>query len=104
MSTVLLVEVGAAAAQAAIRVATGSDGDSDAGALCVGLLEFLRVHAVEVAEGGEYPDLLDAYREWLEITVEMYSTGDESKVREYTRRGAILGAEIDLASRTVALR
>jgi hypothetical protein len=90
-----MIDVGAAAAQAAIAATTV---DPDAAALRVGVLEFLRVYAAEVPPAPEYADLLAAYREWLDTAVALYSTGDETKVREFMRRRAVLGAEMDLVA------
>lgn len=96
MGTFQLVQVGTATAQASIDMAARTPGDPDAGALRAGLLEFLRVHATEVSADPGTENLLDAYRAWLETAVNLYSTGDESQVREFMRRGALLGAEYDL--------
>jgi hypothetical protein len=93
-----IVEVGAATAQAAINTAARSGGDPDAALLRVGVLEFLRVHASRVSAPPDDRDLVDAYRDWLETAVALYSAGDEAKVREYMRQGAILAAEIALAA------
>ena len=98
MSIVRLVEVGAASAQAAVETAAASGGDPDAAVMRVGVLEFLRVHASRVEAEAEDAKLVDAYRSWLEIAVEIYSTGDEALVPEYTRRGALLSAELELAA------
>lgn len=97
MSTDRMIDVGVAAAQAAIG-ATGTD--PDAAALRVGVLEFLRVYAADVEPAPEHANLLAAYRDWLATAVTLYSTGDEAKVREYMHRGAILSAELELAAAT----
>jgi hypothetical protein len=90
-----MVDVGAAAAQAVIAATTV---DPDAAALRVGVLEFLRVYANDVPPTPEFTDLLTAYREWLDVAVALYSTGDETKVREFVRSRAVLGAEMDLVA------
>lgn len=97
MSTVEMVKVGALTAQAVIDAAAEQNGSAEAGALRIGVLEFLRLYGAEVAAESSYTELLDAYRDWLETAVALFGTGDRSHLREYLRRGAILTAELELS-------
>lgn len=101
MSLTRLVTVGAATADAAIAAAS-SDNDVDAAVLRAGVLVFLRAHAAEIAPEAataEDAELLQAYQEWLETAVQYFGDGDAKQIREYTRRAALLSAELNLATR-----
>ncbi len=93
-----MIKVGAWTAQAVIEAASEQVGNTDAAALRVGVLEFLRVYADQAAPDESDLPLLTAYRDWLDTAVALYSSGDESKVREYARRGALVSAELELVS------
>jgi len=97
MSTLRMVQVGTMAAQSAIDVAAQSVADIDAAALRVGVLAFLHSHAAQTTAEPGFENLLDAYRAWLATATSLYSTGDETKIREYMHHRAILGAEMDIA-------
>jgi hypothetical protein len=97
MSILGLVQVSFASAKAAIDTATAVPGDPDAAVIRVGVLEFLRVHASRVQAKGDDAKLVDAYRAWLEIAVEVYGTGKEDLVPEYMRGAGLLTAELELA-------
>lgn len=101
MSVAEMVRIGSATAQTVIDAAARSE-SVDVATLRAGVLEFLRAHAAQVSATDEEPELLIAYRDWLEIAVTLYSTGDETKVREYMHRGAVLGAELDLVAASEA--
>jgi hypothetical protein len=96
MSVHDMVKIGALAANAVIDLAADTE-DGEVAGLRLGLLEFLRLHAANIKETDEVPELLGAYRDWLRTAVDLYSTGDLSLLREYMRRGALLRAELELA-------
>ena len=101
MSIFRLVQVSFASAQAAIDTASAVPGDADAAVMRVGVLEFLRVHASRVEAERDDARLVNSYRAWLEIAVEVYSSGKEDLVPEYMRRGGLLTAELELAEARV---
>lgn len=103
MSIVRAIEVGAATAQTVIEISANAGADPDVAGLRVGVLELLRLHASEATAEPGYDDLLAAYRGWLETAVALYNTGDESKIREYMHRGAVLSAELDMAAAGVGV-
>jgi len=92
-----LVSTGAITAQTAIDTAAATL-DHGAAALRVGVLAFLSAHAADVVAGPSEQDLLGAYREWLAVANQLYQTGDQTLIREYTHRGAILRAELELSA------
>lgn len=93
-----MIEVGTAAAQGAGMASDAAVGDVDAAVLRVAILDFLRQYASGIDVEGTDVDLLAAYRDWLEVAVRLWGTGDEALVSEYVRRGAILTAEMELAA------
>ena len=66
------------------------------------MLAFLHSHASQVDADPDAGDLLIAYREWLDTAIELFSTGDEARIRDYMRRGAVLGAEMEMAEARLA--
>lgn len=96
MTILRLIEVSAASARAAIDTAS-ADPDPDAIVMRVGVLEFLRLHASRVEAQGDDAELLQAYREWLDMAAGMFSTGREDLVREYMRSAGVFSAELELA-------
>jgi hypothetical protein len=91
-----LIRVGALTAQSAINEAA-VPADLGAAELRVGVLAFLASHAGSLSAESREGVLLDAYRNWLEVAGRLYRTGDQTLIREYMHRGAILSAELELA-------
>lgn len=91
------VRAGALMADAVIDIAADTT-DHDVATVRVGVLEFLRVHAARIEAAPDEAELVQAYRDWLDVAVELYSTGEYSLVRDYLRRGALLRAELDLVT------
>jgi hypothetical protein len=93
-----MVELGAAVAQTAIETAAATPGDDDAALLRLGVLEFLRAYAESIHTESDEEPLVRAYQDWLKTAVELYSTGDESLVPKYMRRGEALRSELERAA------
>lgn len=98
MSTLRMVQVGITAAQAAIDTAGQYPDDLDAAQLRVGVLAFLHSHAVSAPADPGSENLLAAYHDWLDTATSLFSTGDSAMIREYMRRGGILGAEVEIST------
>lgn len=97
MTILRLIEVSAASAKAAIDTASVEPPDTDAAIIRVGVLEFLRLHASRVEAQGDDADLLKAYSAWLDMAVEVFSTGREELVPDYMRSAGLFTAELELA-------
>ena len=97
MSTLNLVRVGVTTARAAIDAAAAIEPDLGAAQVRLGVLAFLHSHSGSVAAEPGREHLVTAYREWLDTATALFSEGGEGLAREYMRRGAVLGAEIELA-------
>jgi hypothetical protein len=98
MSTLRVVQLGAGTARRTIATGEESPGDEDAALLRVAVLEFLRAYADRLSADPGTEDLFAAYRGWLTEAVALYSTGAPERIAPYMRAGALLDAELELAS------
>jgi len=98
MSTLRVVQLGTGTARRAIATGEESSGDQDAALLRVAVLEFLRAYADRLSADPGTEDLIGAYRVWLTEAVALYSAGAPERIAPYMRAGALLDAELELAS------
>lgn len=101
MSVLGIVEVGTAAAQAAIDAGAGTGSDPDAVVLRVAVLKLFKAHADNIVDEVGGDPLFDSYRAWLDIASTVYG-GGEVDLREYAHRAATLTAEMEVARAVAA--
>lgn len=95
MSVLEIVQVGAATAKTAIDAADEVAG-VDAHIIRLGILHFLHEHALTLAAELD-AQLLQAYRSWLGVALEMYRKDGLVRIPDYMRAAGLLNAELQLA-------